>query len=179
MVRFAWSSWLWVLVLLRGYLRGYHWIRCKKGEWAEKRERRQRCFWEAAPGGFTRQQKVAPRHMQLEGVTLSDITGIRREGPCWKRHELILDACGRRSGPPNLIVNAPSLTGQLAVVTRLAPGPRLWRLAMDCLTTVFAWKESLVPAVSRLPLIDDASNKSAHVSSADSRHGWLPTNVTG
>jgi len=34
-------------VVLRGYsgiLRGYHWIRCKKGEWAEKREREAKMF---------------------------------------------------------------------------------------------------------------------------------------
>jgi hypothetical protein len=41
-----------LVVVLRGYLRGYHWIRCKKGEWAEKRERRVRCFSEAGTRRF-------------------------------------------------------------------------------------------------------------------------------
>jgi len=83
-------------------------------------ERRARGGFDHWVPGNDKQQRThaVGRWHQAAGVTLCnggirDITGIRGRGPCRGRHDCILDACGRRSGPPNLIVNAPSLTGQL------------------------------------------------------------------
>ena len=114
-----------------------------------------------ARGGFDhwaaqlRQQRThAVGRCHQAGVTSSkggirDITGIRGRDRAEDAMIVTLDACGRRSGPPNLIVDAPFFdraTGQRPFCDyweRRRPAD-LTRLAMDCLTMESLLGKSLV-----------------------------------